>query len=119
MDDEAAKEGLNLLSISGGERQRSSFFLSHALGKTIRSEVHRRAVFISALVLLSTSGDACARGGGGGAFGLELLLGVAVLVALWLIATQVRIKTWQTLFYCLIAAAVCINVIYFFVSLFS
>jgi hypothetical protein len=79
----------------------------------------RAPISLSMAMVLLTSTDAKARGGSGGAFGLEILFGLAILFAIWLLVGQVNRETWQMIIGYVIAAAVVLTVIQFIFNVLS
>jgi hypothetical protein len=69
--------------------------------------------------VLWVSTDAEARGGSGGAFGLEILIGLVVLGAIWWLVAQADRETTRMIFGLLIAAAVVLTAIQFIVNVLS
>ena len=75
----------------------------------VTTRKYRAPVCLSLVLLAST--EAKARGGGGGAFGFEILFGIAVVFAIWWLIAQVNRETKKMIFGYLIAAAVVLTVI--------
>ena len=84
----------------------------------VAASKYRPPVCVSLLFLASN--EAKARGGGGGAFGFEILFGIAVVFAIWWLIAQVSRETKkQMIFGYVIAAAVVLIVIQLFFNVLS
>ena len=75
------------------------------------------SITMSSVLWVSTGAEA--RGGSGGAFGFEILIGLAVLVGIWWLVAQVDRETKRMIFGLVIAAAVVLTAIQFIVNVLS
>ena len=91
--------------------------LPTVLTRQVSARKRHTSICLALALLVST--EAKARGGSGGAFGLEIMFGLVVLFAIWWLVAQVSRETKQMIFGYVIAAAVVLATIQFIYNVLS